>query len=206
MRDERINELAAAARELGAETARSMATWVELDRPTAISIHTDVDPAVLDAIRFPSLSGEFADDPTPETLYAELGLSDSEREDLEDMLTDPFCAAWEDAASETFGQELQRIAAAAMTPEDHVSVLVARAQDAEQEVRTWLARGNASKASDARRRADASWTDVQTYRHGVYEQRRESGDWPGLRPNGTCEQSHGHHVGDMCLSCGNDER
>jgi hypothetical protein len=62
----------------------------------------DGDPAVMDQFNPPNLSGEYADDPTPHTLAEDYGTS---AEDL-----DGVCQAWEDAASEAFWGELERVA------------------------------------------------------------------------------------------------
>lgn len=58
----------------------------------------------------------------------------------------------------------------------------------------------------AQREADSHHKRWQDFRDEVFTRRQLSGRWPGLRANGTCEQSHHHHAGDCCLFCGNDER
>jgi hypothetical protein len=80
-----------------------------------LSIHTDVDPAVLDGLAWPNLSGEFADDPTPRSLMADLGFGfetdDDEMLEPSDELVDELCDIWETRASEVFNDALHELAA-----------------------------------------------------------------------------------------------
>lgn len=110
MNEERIAELTAEAKRLGADRALTMASWLPpMGENSARSILDDVDPEIMDSVTWPSLSGEMADDPTPDGLYDNLGMTDDEVEALrrDQMLTDIICGAWEDEASEVFGEALQ---------------------------------------------------------------------------------------------------
>lgn len=81
----------------GVEIGAAAATWVELDEVTAESLLTDVDPEVMDRIGFgPTLSGEWADDPTPGSLAASVGVRADSR------VLDALCDAWELGASTAF--------------------------------------------------------------------------------------------------------
>jgi len=93
--------------EMGIEAGNNAASWVELDEDTARSILTDVDPEVWDRFNTPNLSGEWADDPTPQSLVRDLGY---EVDELEDWQVDEICSVWEDAASETFSTKVHEIA------------------------------------------------------------------------------------------------
>ncbi|MBN30027.1 MAG: hypothetical protein CMB34_05125 [Euryarchaeota archaeon] len=58
-----------------------------------LAMYDDGDPSLEEY--WPSMSGEWADEPTPARLYAELGVdADADTDDFE------LCHAWEDAASE----------------------------------------------------------------------------------------------------------
>lgn len=111
MTNERIEELITEAKRSGADHALAMASFTEMDEATAQSVLDDVDPEVMDGFAWPNLSGEYADGPTPDSLYDDLGLTDDERDEIrEQMLFDPICGAWEDEASEVFDQALQGVA------------------------------------------------------------------------------------------------
>ena len=66
----------------------------------------DGDPEVLDSLRTPNLSGEYADDPTPQTLAQLVGLD--EQNDPEGYRLDELCTVWEDAASMEFWSQIER--------------------------------------------------------------------------------------------------
>jgi len=68
----------------------------------------DGDPAVMDQFNIPNLSGEYAGDPTPQTLADDYGL-DGDR-DPNGFILSEVCQIWEDAASEAFWAELERVA------------------------------------------------------------------------------------------------
>jgi hypothetical protein len=108
--DERVNRAA----ELGREAGLAAASWA-FDGNTTDETYRRVlegldegDPAVYDLFRLPNLSGEFADDPTPQTLADELEVGDLYRAGAIDM--DEECTAWEVAASDAFWQEVERVA------------------------------------------------------------------------------------------------
>ena len=94
------------ARYLGADAAMAAASWIDgMSETDARSVLDDVDPAVLDNYREPNLSGEFAGDPTPDSLALELtGLSfASDRAEVADVIAD----AWESGRDEVWGDALQ---------------------------------------------------------------------------------------------------
>ena len=66
----------------------------------------DGDPAILDQFNTPNLSGEYADDPTPQTLADDYGID--EARDPDGFLLDEVCTEWEEAASSAFWTELER--------------------------------------------------------------------------------------------------
>lgn len=66
------NNFIAQARCRGAEAAMAAASWLEMSESDARSILEDVDPAALDGYEPPNLSGEWADDPTPQSLYDDI--------------------------------------------------------------------------------------------------------------------------------------
>src|SRR5687767_10936452 len=63
---------------LGADAALAAASWLMLSVDQAKSVLEDIDPAVLDEINEPNLSGEWADSLTPALLAEELGLTRDE--------------------------------------------------------------------------------------------------------------------------------
>lgn len=99
------------ARELGREAARCALTWVELSVADARSIVSDVDPAVMDAYEGPNLSGEWADGPTPDSIYRAVtgGELDLWPED-EAILRDSIADAWQEGVDEVWSEGLDRLA------------------------------------------------------------------------------------------------
>lgn len=100
----------AEARKLGAERGLAAASWV-FDGNTPqrtyrafLRAWDDGDP-VLDNYAPTSgwLSGEWADTPTPDTLARDLGITDPDE-------IDAACDAYEDAATEAYWAELERVA------------------------------------------------------------------------------------------------
>jgi hypothetical protein len=91
------NERVKRAAELGREAGLAAASWA-FDGNTTDETYR----------RLPNLSGEFADDPTPQTLADELKVGDLYRVGAIDM--DEECTAWETAASDAFWQEVERVA------------------------------------------------------------------------------------------------
>jgi hypothetical protein len=96
---------AATARYLGADAALAAATWLEMPEADAASILADVDPAVLDQYEPPNLSGEFAGDPTPDSLTLEVtsyALAE-DRAEVADAVAD----AWEAGRDEVWSDALE---------------------------------------------------------------------------------------------------
>lgn len=117
MTDQEWTDLEAEAATLGKEAGENAAAWWQQNaiggRATGDTLETarrvlqgleDGDPETLDALPFPNLSGEWADDPTPATLYAELGIT--AEDDTDDMA---LCDAWQDAASSAVQSEVERL-------------------------------------------------------------------------------------------------
>jgi len=95
----------AAARVAGIEAARNAASWTTdgttdvLDASRLLAMLDDGDPAAYDYLpRYPDLSGEWADDPTPLSLAREITGDDDPAPDVIDALAE----AWEEAVAETF--------------------------------------------------------------------------------------------------------
>ena len=101
----RTREIISAAKKLGTEAGVNAASWVELNAGEAViivRIFAGVDPAVYNALRYPNLSGEYADDLTPQSLAEDIGI------EYDDDRLDDACSAWEDASSTAFERELSR--------------------------------------------------------------------------------------------------
>jgi hypothetical protein len=67
----------------------------------------DGDPAILDSLNPPNLSGEWADSETPYTLAERYGID--ETRDPDGSLLDDVCTAWEEAANDAFYSEVERV-------------------------------------------------------------------------------------------------
>lgn len=101
------------AYELGVEHAKNAASWV-LDGNAGgdhyrrlLTIMDEGDPALYDSLpREPNLSGEFADDLTPEKLFDEI-VGDDECD--ADETLDAICDAYEQGVSDTFQSECERL-------------------------------------------------------------------------------------------------
>ena len=92
----------------GKSAGKAMASWV-FDGNTDPANYArilkgiqDGDPEVLDNLATPNLSGEWADDPTPQTLAYDLGI------ETDDGRLDDLCTLWEDAAHLAFWGEIER--------------------------------------------------------------------------------------------------
>lgn len=119
MSDPRTDYLAEAKR-LGVEAAISAASWVAdgnsdvEERRQVLRMLEDGDPAVDTCLPDrPTLSGEWADDPTPASLAEDVGLCYyADAGDADPDLIDAICDAWEDGVAETFetacAEELRR--------------------------------------------------------------------------------------------------
>ncbi len=108
----RTREIMRRARRDGRTAGENAASWV-FDGNTARETYERVlrgiengDPEILDAFRTPSLSGEYADDPTPRTLAEAYDID--ERCDPDGTLLDEACTEWEGAASQAFWFTLER--------------------------------------------------------------------------------------------------
>lgn len=97
---------------LGADAALAAATWLTLSVEQARSVLDDIDPAVLDDINEPNLSGEFADELTPDLLADEVGLT---RDELTicpegDELVEAIATAWEEGRDLVWSNAVQAYA------------------------------------------------------------------------------------------------
>jgi hypothetical protein len=114
--------------ELGAAAGIAAASWVA-DGNTSpehyarvLAMTDDGDPQASDYLpAIPNLSGEWADAPTPHTLYREITGNDpadriSEDEDADGEIVDAIADAWEAGVASTFESECERILRA-MAPE-----------------------------------------------------------------------------------------
>lgn len=108
----RTRDLKSAARRMGREDGARAAAWTydgNTSRETAERIvrgFEDGDPAVYDLFRAPDLSGEYADDPTPDSLARDLGLpADDPRAD---WLVDELATAYEDGVASSFWPAVER--------------------------------------------------------------------------------------------------
>lgn len=116
MTDKEFKILLAEAAQLGREAGKNAASWWEQDAiggrssnaqecaELTLKMLDDGDPAIYDSLPSPNLSGEWADDPTPQSLMAELDCEDCEPEVESDL-----CDAWSDAASEAVVWEIERL-------------------------------------------------------------------------------------------------
>lgn len=109
----RTRDILRQARKDGKRTGEAAASWV-FDGNTPQETYQrvlkgldDGDPAVYDSLRTPNLSGEYADDPTPRTLAEDYDIT--EERDPDGFLLDKVCTAWEDAASQAFWREIERV-------------------------------------------------------------------------------------------------
>jgi hypothetical protein len=99
------------AEKLGHDAGIAAASWV-FDGNTSPATYrryaegiADGDPEVLDSLREPNFSGEYADDYSSSDLMFDLGIEDAETE-YQDECAD----AWLQAASASFWAEVERIA------------------------------------------------------------------------------------------------
>lgn len=97
------------ARYLGADAAIAAATWVEMSESDAKSILSDIDPEVMDRYEPPNLSGEWADDPTSDSLFREVW-GEPYSEDIEDGAVDAVSDAWEEGRDTVWNDALHAVA------------------------------------------------------------------------------------------------
>lgn len=109
MNDRQYKKVMREARKLGEEAGRNAASWT-IDGNTntecakrMVKGFDDGDPMILDGFNAPNLSGEWAGDPTPQSLTEELGIED------EPEVIDDACTAWEEGVSDTFYSEIERL-------------------------------------------------------------------------------------------------
>jgi hypothetical protein len=100
-----INE----AKALGTEHAESAASWTfdgnsdQAEWARVLAMMQDGDPAAFDYLpQQPNLSGEWADDLTPDSLYEQVTGKDASLA-IGTVLIDALAAAYEDGVSEAFG-------------------------------------------------------------------------------------------------------
>ena len=108
----RTQDMLRAARRDGKAAGLSCASWVEYRDAEATRAMLkgieDGDPAVLDSLREPNLSGEWAGDPTPQSLAEDYELG-ADR-DPDGWRLDAACSEWEEAARSAFWAEVERSA------------------------------------------------------------------------------------------------
>jgi hypothetical protein len=104
----RYEELIAKATEAGAEHGRAAASWY-FDGNTSRETYESVlrgleegDPAVYDTFPSSPLSGEWADEPTPSSVLAELGVDDDD--DAASDYLDAYESGFHDAVSSEIGR------------------------------------------------------------------------------------------------------
>lgn len=108
----RTRELLSEARRMGREDGLRAASWTwdgNTSRETAeriVKLFEDGDPEVYDFFYAPNLSGEYADEPTPQSLARDLGLDDDDNR--AEWLVDDLAAAYEDGASSSFWPAVEK--------------------------------------------------------------------------------------------------
>jgi hypothetical protein len=102
------------AYELGQEHARNAASWIDTTRAVVLlGLLDNGDPAVEAYLPArPNLSGEWAGDLTPTTLYEQTTGLNYNTGTVE--IIDALCAAYEAGVSDTFQPECERILRAAL--------------------------------------------------------------------------------------------
>jgi hypothetical protein len=84
-----------------------VASWIILDEDDAVAVLDDIDSAVPEGWPGPNLSGQWADEPTPESLLHDLGL---EPHLVAADHAEALCDAWQNAADEVFARALDAVA------------------------------------------------------------------------------------------------
>ncbi len=116
----RTRDILRAARKDGRDAGKAAASWCfdgNTTRETYLAFlkgAEDGDPAVLDRFNLPNLSGEYADDPTPQSLAEDYGISEDDKR--AEWLIDDLCTEWENAAHTAFWDELERVARFQVAP------------------------------------------------------------------------------------------
>ena len=105
------DEIQERAYTLGEEMGKAAASWV-FDGNTTRETYArvlkgveDCDPEIMDMYRVPDLSGEWADEMTPQRLANELGISYAD-----DDAVAVACEHWEYGVSDGFWHEVERVA------------------------------------------------------------------------------------------------
>lgn len=107
----------------------------------------DGDPAVLDRLPSADLSGEWADSPTPQTLYDVLSMNEAETE----RFGDEVCSAFEQAYGSAVQDVLEREAMSMLEQDVTFTIEVTTDQDPQQllnKLTDLLAKENCSLNSD----------------------------------------------------------
>jgi hypothetical protein len=106
--------------ELGAEHARNAASWAvdgrmshkDIARILAVLEEGDSEDVAEYLPARPNLSGEWADDPTPGSLFR--AITGRRPEEADDDVVDALCDAYERGVDETFEAECERVLRAAL--------------------------------------------------------------------------------------------
>jgi hypothetical protein len=116
MTSKTLSEIMDEARKMGAEHGQNAASWY-FDGNTTDETYRRVlkgieegDPEILDTFPSSPLSGEWADDPTPTTLFRDLGLDAHAEATFNPEAFDEVCSAYEDGFYEAVSHEIERVA------------------------------------------------------------------------------------------------
>jgi hypothetical protein len=125
MSTDRLTEWENEAREMGRQAGIAAASWIVDGRQSSgwvkrmVKMLDDGDPEFYDWIEPPNLSGEWANHPTPTSLYVDITgrdpLDSLNFENEHSYLMDRIADAWEQGVSETFDVECERILRAALS-------------------------------------------------------------------------------------------
>lgn len=108
----RTRELLSAARRMGREDGVQAASWTwdgNTSREAAeriVKLFENGDPELYYLFRAPNLSGEYADEPTPQSLARDLGLDDDDKR--AEWLVDDLATAYEDGVSSSFWPAVEK--------------------------------------------------------------------------------------------------
>lgn len=108
----RTRDLISAARRMGREDGIRAASWTwdgNTSSETAeriVKMFDDGDPEVYDLFNAPNLSGQYADEPTPQSLARDLGMDDDDRR--AEWLVDDLSTAYEDGVSSSFWPAVEK--------------------------------------------------------------------------------------------------
>ncbi len=102
-----FDNLEIAAKEAGAAHGKAAASWYEISEDNAATVLqgiADGDPEIMDTFPSAPLSGEWADDPTPQSVLSNIGAPSS----LDDADRDDLLTAYENAFSDAAQDEIER--------------------------------------------------------------------------------------------------